>query len=147
MKGSNTADAWKKRLGKLGEQIVAERIRQQGWEIDAHNWRNGRCGEIDIIARDTQGIYVFLEVKTRCYSRVQAGFQTAGFDAITREKKKKIVTSARCYLAERDLLKVRYRFDIVVVTFVCDPYEIANFEHDKLPNPVITHVEHAIGGF
>lgn len=147
MKVVSTAGAWKRRLGILGEQLVATRLQEMGWEIDASNWRNGRKGEIDIIARNTQGIYVFLEVKTRCYPRVEAGFQTAGFDAITREKKKKIVTSARCYLAERDLLKSRYRFDVVVVTFVCDQYEIANFGDSELPNPVITHVQDAIGGF
>ena len=147
MKTLNTADLRKKRLGKLGEHIVAERLRNLGWEIDASNWRNGRFGEIDIIARDTRGIYVFLEVKTRCYARAQAGFQTAGFDAITREKKKKIVTSARCYLAERNLLKTQYRFDIVVVTFECAPFEIDEIDAAQLPNPVITHVEDAIGGF
>ncbi len=147
MKTPNMADLRKKRLGKLGEQIVAERLRNLGWEIDASNWRNGRFGEIDIIARDTRGIYVFLEVKTRCYTRAQAGFQTAGFDSITREKKKKIVTSARCYLAERSLLKTQYRFDIVVVTFECAPFEIDEIDAAQLPNPVITHVEDAIGGF
>lgn len=147
MKVVSAVSTWKKRLGNLGEQLVATRLQEMGWEIDASNWRNGRHGEIDIIARDTQGIYVFLEVKTRCYPRVQAGFQTAGFDAITREKKKKIVTSARCYLAERNLLKTQYRFDIVVVTFECAPFEIDEIDAAQLPNPVITHVEDAIGGF
>lgn len=147
MKSPNDADVWKKRLGKLGEQIVVERLKELGWTIEASNWRNGRCGEIDIIARDTQDIYVFLEVKTRCSPRAESGFQTAGFDAITREKKKKIVTSARCYLAEHGLLKTQYRFDIVVVAFTCLPFEIREIDTAKLPNPVITHVEQAIGGF
>lgn len=150
MKSPNDADLWKKRLGKLGEQIVIERLRELGWEIEARNWRNGRCGEIDIIARDTrdtQDIYVFLEVKTRFYPRAEMGFQTAGFDAITQGKKKKIVTSARCYLAQRGLLKTQYRFDIVVVAFSSNPFQIDNPDSGKLQNPVITHVEHAIGGF
>lgn len=140
----NEADLWKKRLGKLGEQLVAERLRQQGWAIDTSNWRNGRKGEIDIIARDPSGIYVFVEVKTRRTSGIQAGFQTAGFDSITPKKKQKIVTSARCYLAERDLLKTQYRFDVVVVTFICDP---ANSGLEGLGKPIVTHVENAIGGF
>ena len=140
----NEADLWKKRLGKLGEELVADGLRQQGWEIEASNWRNGKNGEIDIIARDPHAFLVFLEVKTRCLSRTQAGFQTAGFDSITWRKKQKIVTSARCYLAERSLLKTQYRFDVVVVTFICDP---ANMVLDGLPEPLITHVEQAIGGF
>ncbi|MBA3994708.1 MAG: hypothetical protein C0469_14415 [Cyanobacteria bacterium DS2.3.42] len=140
----NEADLWKKRLGKLGEGLVAEGLREKGWEIEVSNWRNGKKGEIDIIGRDPQGIQVFLEVKTRCLSRAEAGFQTAGFDAITWKKKQKIVTSARCYLAERDLLKTQYRFDVVVVTFICDP---AKMDLEGLPEPIVTHVEQAIGGF
>lgn len=140
----NEADRWKKRLGKLGEELVANGLRQRGWEIDASNWRNGKKGEIDIIGRDPHGVIVFLEVKTRCYRGAQAGFQTGGFDAITRKKQQKIVTSARCYLAQRNLLKNQYRFDIVVVTYICNPAEI---ELDALPEPIITHVEQAIGGF
>jgi len=140
---SNT-DLWKKRLGKLGEEAVANQLRERGWDVDASNWRNGKNGEIDIIARDPHGVTVFLEVKTRCYSSPQAGFQTGGFDAITAKKKQKIVTSARCYLAQRNLLKSQYRFDIVVVTYICDLTKIAQ---DGLPEPVITHVEQAFGGF
>jgi len=119
-------------------------LRQRGWESEARNWRNGKNGEIDIIGRDPQDFLVFLEVKTRCLSRTQAGFQTAGFDSITWRKKQKIVTSARCYLAAHGLLKSQYRFDVVVVTFICDP---AKMDLDGLPEPLITHVEQAIGGF
>lgn len=140
----NEADLWKRRLGKLGEQLVAEELKQRGWELEVMNWRNGRKGEIDIICRDPAGVYVFLEVKTRCHPRIHAGFQTEGFDSITWKKKQKIVTSARCYLAERGLLKMPYRFDVVVVSFVCD---LAKINQDALPKPIITHVEQAIGGF
>ena len=147
MKAPNLADARKKRLGRLGEQIVSARLQEQGWKIIASNWRNGRLGEIDLIALDTQGIYVFLEVKTRSYSRAQAGFQEGGFDAITRAKTKKIVTSARCYLAQHGLLKRQYRFDIVVVTFIGQTFSSDKIDPAELQNPVITHVEQAIGGF
>lgn len=140
----NEADLWKKRLGKLGEELVVDGLRQKGWEIETNNWRNGKKGEIDIIGCDPHGILVFLEVKTRCLSRAQAGFQTAGFDSITWRKKQKIVTSARCYLAERGLLKSQYRFDVVVVTFIRDGLKM---DLDDLPEPLITHVEEAIGGF
>ncbi len=147
MKEVSLVDLWKKRLGKHGEQIVAERLIALGWDIKARNWRNGRYGELDIVAQDIHGIYVFVEVKPRCLPRIQPGFQTAGFEAVTPHKAKKIVTSARCYLAERGLLKTQYRFDIVVVAFTCQPFEIDKIDAAKLPNPVITHVEQAIGGF
>lgn len=147
MKEGSLVDLWKKRLGKHGEQIVAERLIALGWDIKARNWRNGRHGELDIVARDMHGIYVFVEVKTRCLPRIQPGFQTAGFEAITPHKAKKIVTSARCYLAERGLLKTQYRFDIAVVAFTIPADKVEGFDTSKLPNPVITHVEQAIGGF
>lgn len=140
----NEAAFWKKRLGRHGERLVMESLSRQGWQVDANNWHDGKKGEIDIICRDPQGLLVFLEVKTRCYPRAQAGFQTEGFDAITPRKKQKIVTSARSYLAQRDLLKVPYRFDVAVVTFFCDQPRL---DMESLPEPVITHVHEAIGGF
>lgn len=144
----NQADLWKKRLGKHGENIVLEALEKRGWTILERNWRDGKKAEIDIICRDPEGMYVFVEVKTRCKPGTEAGFQTEGFDSITRIKQQKIVTSARNYLAQRNLLYVRYRFDVVVVAFNHMPKHMPKIENpESLMEPTLTHVQSAIGGF
>ncbi|MEU7359175.1 MULTISPECIES: YraN family protein [Streptomyces] len=51
-------------LGKYGEDLAARRLAAQGMTILERNWRSGRCGEIDIVARDGDALVV-CEVKTR----------------------------------------------------------------------------------
>jgi putative endonuclease len=58
----------RQQLGRLGEEIAAERLAARGWQIVARGWRTRR-GEIDIIARDGE-MLVFVEVRTR---RAKAG--------------------------------------------------------------------------
>lgn len=50
-------------LGRRGEEIACEHLREQGFEIVARNWRSRR-GEIDIVAR-IGGLTAFVEVKAR----------------------------------------------------------------------------------
>lgn len=54
----------KKDLGRWGEDRAAEYLQEQGFEILCRNYRNGRYGEIDIIAAKGP-LLVFAEVKTR----------------------------------------------------------------------------------
>ncbi|MET8803837.1 YraN family protein [Streptomyces sp. NPDC004546] len=51
-------------LGKYGEGLAARRLAEAGMTILERNWRCGRSGEIDIIARDGDALVV-CEVKTR----------------------------------------------------------------------------------
>lgn len=51
-------------LGAWGEQAAAEFLARRGLAICARNWRDGRRGEIDIVAREGSTL-VFVEVKTR----------------------------------------------------------------------------------
>ncbi|POX63808.1 YraN family protein [Streptomyces sp. Ru62] len=51
-------------LGKYGEDLAARRLAAQGMTILERNWRSGRSGEIDIVARDGDALVV-CEVKTR----------------------------------------------------------------------------------
>ncbi|MEV7140208.1 YraN family protein [Streptomyces tauricus] len=64
---SNTAsNASKARnaLGKYGEDLAARRLAEAGMTVLQRNWRAGRSGEIDIVARDGDALVV-CEVKTR----------------------------------------------------------------------------------
>ncbi len=51
-------------LGARGEHLAAEYLTQLGYRVIARNWRCGRQGELDLIARDGDYI-VAVEVKTR----------------------------------------------------------------------------------
>ncbi|MEV7688680.1 YraN family protein [Streptomyces bungoensis] len=54
----------RKGLGRYGEDLAARRLTEAGMTILERNWRSGRSGEIDIVARDGSTLVV-CEVKTR----------------------------------------------------------------------------------
>ncbi|WP_106981861.1 YraN family protein [Streptomyces sp. NRRL S-31] len=51
-------------IGKYGEDLAARRLAEAGMTVLERNWRSGRSGEIDIVARDGDALVV-CEVKTR----------------------------------------------------------------------------------
>lgn len=51
-------------VGRYGEELVADRLIEQGWQVLSRNWRC-RHGELDLVARDPAGALVAVEVKTR----------------------------------------------------------------------------------
>lgn len=51
-------------LGKYGEGLAARRLAEAGMTLLERNWRCGRTGEIDIVAREGE-VLVVCEVKTR----------------------------------------------------------------------------------
>ncbi|MDX3525970.1 YraN family protein [Streptomyces sp. ID05-39B] len=51
-------------LGRYGEELAARRLADAGMTVVERNWRSGRTGEIDIVARDGD-VLVVCEVKTR----------------------------------------------------------------------------------
>ncbi|MEU5057970.1 MULTISPECIES: YraN family protein [unclassified Streptomyces] len=60
MNASNARNA----LGKYGEDLAARRLAESGMTVIERNWRAGRTGEIDIVAREGDALVV-CEVKTR----------------------------------------------------------------------------------
>lgn len=51
------------KIGKIGEDIACEYLINKQWKIINRNYRR-KSDEIDIIARSTDGILVFCEVKS-----------------------------------------------------------------------------------
>jgi putative endonuclease len=51
-------------IGRYGEELAARRLTEAGMTVLERNWRSGRAGEIDIVARDGD-VLVVCEVKTR----------------------------------------------------------------------------------
>ncbi|MFF3800642.1 YraN family protein [Streptomyces sp. NPDC002134] len=88
--GGSGTDLSRGALGRYGEELAARRLAEAGMRVLGRNWRCGRAGEIDIVARDGD-VLVVCEVKTRR----DGGFQHP-MAAVTPDKARRL----RC-LAER----------------------------------------------
>ena len=121
----------KESIGKLGEQIAANYLKNKGFEILEMNFKNTsgrRLGEIDIVAKDKgAGELVFVEVKTRGYHRYK---DTLPEENITPSKLRKLSRIASAYLNSRDLSEASYRFDAVSV-WVDENANMAKIKHLK----------------
>lgn len=105
--------AWRQahiRFGKRGEDIACRTLTNLGLEILCRNY-SGPHGEIDVVARDGS-VLCFIEVKTRRHS-----FRSRPADAVTIDKKRKIIRTARRYLRRIGHPPIVFRFDIVEVVF------------------------------
>ncbi|MFG3487535.1 YraN family protein [Streptomyces sp. NPDC047972] len=79
-------------LGRYGEELAARRLTATGMHILARNWRCGRTGEIDIVARHG-GTLVVCEVKTRR----DGGFEDP-MAAVTPRKADRLRRLAACWI-------------------------------------------------
>lgn len=98
-----------RQIGTAYEQLAADYLKAQGYEILEHNFRCG-LGEIDLIARDGNYL-VFVEVKYR--SRSDCGYPS---DAVNYKKQVRISNGAAYYLWKNyDSDQIRVRFDVVSI--------------------------------
>ena len=103
-------------LGSKGETLVAQYLEQQGFRIVSTNYTS-RFGEVDIIAERGE-VLAFIEVKTR---RV-AYFPIAS--VVTPSKQKKIVKTAKCFIARNQINDRVCRFDVATVIWDQERHEI-----------------------
>ncbi|PFG19313.1 YraN family protein [Serinibacter salmoneus] len=101
--------AYKDEVGRAGEQLAAQWVVDQGWELLARNWRVAR-GEIDLIAREGDTV-VAIEVKTR----TSATFGGA-LAAVTPPKVARLRRLFGHWLAEQTVRTGEVRIDVIAVT-------------------------------
>lgn len=94
--------------GEDAEQLARDFLRQHGYEIIAERYR-WRGGEIDLIARDGN-VLVFIEVRSR--SKELFGLPE---ETITHKKRQKILLTAQHYLAHHPT-NLDVRFDVVALS-------------------------------
>jgi putative endonuclease len=113
------------RPGRAGEDLACRHLERAGITIVERNYRC-RGGEIDIVARDGE-IVVFVEVKERGSSS-----HGTAVEAVTREKRRRLLRAARLYAATHGLTESPLRFDVVSI--------------DRGPSgPQVRHDEDAFG--
>jgi putative endonuclease len=96
--------------GRHGEAVAARWYEAQGFSVVARNWRDGRRGELDLVARRGR-LLVVCEVKAR-----SGGAFGTGFEAVTPAKQATIRRVTAAFLASAELGGwVDVRFDVAVV--------------------------------
>lgn len=88
----------------------------KGFAILHYNWRSGHK-EIDIIAKERDTL-VFVEVKSRSSELYGNAEQ-----AVDDRKIRLLLSAAQTYILKYGI-DLKYRFDIITVIGVCEPYRI-----------------------
>jgi putative endonuclease len=113
-------------LGQHGEQLAADYLISQDYQIVTTNW-HCKHGEIDIIARK-ENVLVFVEVRTR-----RAETTEGAFESVTPRKQHRMAASAQSYLTLQELEPLDWRVDVIAIAI------------PRTGAPIIDHAEDALG--
>lgn len=95
-------------IGKIGEDLAAQYLLSQGYEIVDRNFRTAH-GELDLVAKDRDQ-FVFVEVKTRTSQNFGYGEY-----AVNRKKLNAMIFAAETYLDEKQRAADNWRLDVIVI--------------------------------
>jgi len=112
-------------LGRQGEELALNYLKNKGYNILLRNWTWGRH-EIDLIIENHDFI-VFTEVKTR-----SGNFHEHPRAAVTNEKQKSIIRAAEGYIQKFRIDK-ESRFDVITVIKQDNGFEIDHIEDAFYP--------------
>lgn len=117
----------KKEIGKKGEKIAVEYLKENGYEIIELNHQK-REGEIDIIAQDPEfNEIVFVEVKAR--SSNAFGYPE---ESVDNKKIDKIITVANKWMEENNKEEQFSRIDIIAIELNTSPPAINHIKNITL---------------
>lgn len=116
-----------KTIGNRGEELAADFLIKKGYEILCRQFRY-RNGEIDIVAK-TDGIMVFVEVKTADLRRTGLSAYGDPETWLTVKKQKFMLKSAEYYLWKNKIGEIDCRFDLIAVRIYADREEINHIEN------------------
>ena len=115
-------------MGHAGEAAALTHLKEQGFRILAHDWRN-RLGQIDIVAEDGETL-VLVEVKAR--RGTSFGLPQESVDA---RKQRKLRTLLEVYRAQTHKRDQPCRIDVIALLL-----------DDKLGVTKIEHIKDAVQG-
>jgi len=119
-----------KKVGKIGEEIAAEFLREKGYKILDRNYKfqipgDLQRGEIDIVAKKGDTI-CFVEVKTLKNSKIEVFPE----DKINFSKKKKLIATAESWLIKNKIpLDSKWQIDVISVEIKNGKIKISHFEN------------------
>lgn len=120
-------------IGRIGEQMVANYLKTQGYIIFAQNYRSS-FGEIDIVAENRE-LIAFVEVKTRAKDSLMDPV-----DAVDSIKQGKIIKTASEFRRKAHYIG-GYRFDIAEVTYRKDENGDMKFSLNYIKNAFFGDLE------
>jgi len=108
-------------LGAWGEAVARQHLASHGFLIQASNWRCSE-GEVDLVA-ETEGMLVFVEVKTR-----RSGTFGTPEEAVGTRKARRLLLAATAYIEAHQLADVDWRIDVIAITAGRGP-RVLKLEH------------------
>ena len=102
---THAAKADKRKLGAYGEQVIANFLIRSGSSVIDRNWRI-KEGEIDLVALSPEGIFHFVEVKTR----TSLAFGDP-LESVDHKKAHRLQRLALAWLATHGHLGCEYQID------------------------------------
>ena len=112
-------------LGKKGEDLAADFLVKNGYEILERNWRTGR-DDIDIIARK-DNLLIIVEVKTR-----STDYYGEPEEAVTTKKQMFLVRATDKYVNENEI-DDQIRYDIISIILKSGSHTINHIEDAFYP--------------
>lgn len=109
-------------IGRIGEEMVSHWLNKKGWSVIEKNYRR-RYGEIDIVARGTDGTVSFVEVKTVSYETKNDLEWAVSHETwrpeemVHAEKQKRLLRTVEVWLMEHPEV-LKYQIDVVTVRMV-----------------------------
>ncbi|MDF2722833.1 MAG: hypothetical protein K0Q59_2508 [Paenibacillus sp.] len=104
----------RRQLGRMGEQLAARYLQEQGYRIMERNWRCPK-GELDMVAAYLETI-VFVEVR----SRRDTGTFGSAEESVDARKQRRVRELAHYYLYGQRALDQAIRFDVIAILFAAD---------------------------
>ena len=118
----------KDKLGRWGEKRCERFLKRKGFRTLVRNF-SCRGGEIDLVMVDSEGVVVFVEVKTRADEDFEAVESV-----ITDAKKNRMNRAARYFLAAHNIENRHFRFDFVAIVLGrSGPVQIRHYENAFVP--------------
>jgi putative endonuclease len=121
----------RKLLGRWGEKRCERFLRRKGFKTIVRNFTS-KLGEIDLIAGDSNGAIVFVEVRTRAdesYTQAQ--------ETVTPKKQARLIRTAKYFLKTYRVKDRPLRFDVVAVVLgQKGPAQIRHYENAFTPKNI-----------
>lgn len=106
-------------VGRMGERQAALYLSNKGWKILIKNYRL-KVGEIDIVAIDPSGVFVFIEVKSMSGANTRnlsPEDNLSKFKLFKTKRVSQMFVAKHWYFFEKN---TEWRIDLIAINFIKD---------------------------